>query len=122
MKVNKKLIIILLSVLVLSLLASSIHDTYSSYMLKSILDAEKNERTQVMFSGKYLNWMKLVSYFSIFKYIKILIMAIWLFYEASRHKQSKVIWSIIGLVFGIYGVILFYVYSIFYHKIKNKLS
>ena len=86
MKVNKKLIIILLSVLVLSLLASSIHDTYSSYMLKSILDAEKNERTQVMFSGKYLNWMKLVSYFSIFKYIKILIMAIWLFYEASRHK------------------------------------
>ncbi len=122
MEINKKLIIILLSVFLLSITANVFYDAYNSIMIKNIVTINKEKPTHLEYSEKYIKMMKFITHFYIFKYIKMIVIGIWLFYEAKRHKQSKTIWTVIGIIFGILGVILFYVYNIFYKNIKIKIK
>jgi len=58
--------------------------------------------------------------YSLGNYLLSIVSAIWLFAEARKNNSNWLFWTIFGIVSGLIGVGIFYVYSLYYEK-KSKI-
>jgi hypothetical protein len=91
-------------------------DSFRMYGLISLRIFEYDKIKALEIHYKFLNYL-----FGLFALLVDIAIGIWLYKEAKNKNQSKIIWPIFGLVFGLPALIFYYVYRI-YDIQQDKLN